>query len=83
MQRARHVIGCHFTQETRLHNACRYRGKQRSPGRHSWAVVFTSAVAVCAVETIADEVQQTLVRMRYARAELMASVAGVTAGLDG
>jgi hypothetical protein len=40
-------------------------------------------VAVCAVETIADEVQQTLVRMRYARAELMASVAGVTAGLDG
>jgi uncharacterized membrane protein YgcG len=43
-----------------------------------WAVVATSAVAVCAVETIADEMQQTLVRMRYARAELMASVAGTT-----
>lgn len=43
-----------------------------------WAVVGTSAVAVCAVETVADEVRRTLVRLRYARAELMASVAGTT-----
>jgi len=43
-----------------------------------WAVVLTSAVAVVCVEWIADEISVTLVRMRYARAELMASVAGTT-----
>ena len=41
-----------------------------------WAVVLTSAVAVVCVEWIADEISVSLVRMRYARAELMASVAG-------
>jgi len=25
---ARHVIGCHLTQETRVQNACRWRGGQ-------------------------------------------------------
>ncbi|ACO63515.1 predicted protein [Micromonas commoda] len=43
-----------------------------------WAVVLTSAVAVVCVEWIADEISVSLVRMRYARAELMASVAGTT-----
>lgn len=43
-----------------------------------WAVVATSAVAVCAVSTVADEVRHKLVRRRYARAELIGSVAGVT-----
>jgi hypothetical protein len=41
-------------------------------------VVLTSAVAVVCVEWIADEISVSLVRMRYARAELMASVAGTT-----
>ena len=43
-----------------------------------WAVVLTSAVAVVCVEWIADDISVSLVRMRYARAELMASVAGTT-----
>ena len=48
----------------------------RSPAL--WAVVLTSAVTIVAVETVADVLSQTLVRERYASAELVASVAGVS-----